>query len=99
MLIVNAFSSNGSAPSSRGGFSPRAGGSGRSSNKSSDNRKLKSEAEWEARQKQKEANYAWKQAAKQGNYNDKTYHFDNSVNRANAKQREANEAAKRARNL
>lgn len=88
LFLANFFSDGvGTSPSSRG------------SSGSSNNSRSKSEAEWEEKKAEKEARYAWKQAAKQGNYNDKTYHFDNSVNRAKAKQHEYNEAVKRNRNL
>lgn len=68
-------------------------------NSSYDRNTQKKEADWEARQKEKEAKYAWKQAFKQGQYNKDTHHFDYRVNRAKAKTHEANKAKKRARNL
>ena len=95
-LIVALLSDGGS---SRGGYSPSGGSFSQGSRNSNGKDNLKKEAEWQARQKQKEADYAQKQAIKQANYNMNTYHFDNRVNRANALQREANEAKKRARNL
>lgn len=70
-----------------------------SPNNSNDKRKEKGNAEWVARQKQKDADYAWKYANKQARYNANTSHFDNRLNRAHLKQHEANEAAKKARNL
>ena len=90
--LASFFSDGGGRRSSGGGY-------GGNSTSSINKQKLKSEAEWEEKKAEKEARYAWKQAAKQGNYNDKTYHFDNSVNRAKAKQHEYNEAVKRNRNL
>ncbi|MFP7494582.1 hypothetical protein SFC66_12395 [Terribacillus saccharophilus] len=86
---------SGGSSSSGGGGSYSGGGS----NHSDDNRALKNEAEWQARQKQKEADYALKHAKIQAAYNARTHHLTNRVNRAASKQREANEAAKRARNL
>lgn len=98
VFMIAGIFSDGVSSSGRG-RSSGGGTSGGNSNNSNNKQKLKSEAEWEERKAEKEARYAWKQAAKQGNYNDKTYHFDNSVNRAKAKQREYEEAVKRNRNL
>ncbi|MUV37070.1 hypothetical protein JNUCC1_00876 [Lentibacillus sp. JNUCC-1] len=65
-----------------------------------DNSNLKREAEFQARQKQKEADYAKRQLGKQLGYNaGYAPEVNKRLNRANAMQREANEAAKRARNL
>lgn len=61
--------------------------------------KEKESAEREARQKQKDADYAFKHAGKQARFNPNTIHMDNRLNRANAKQHEANKAAKKARNM
>lgn len=80
---------------SGGGTSYNGGSSSHSNNME----KVKSDANWGARQKQKEADYAWRQAAKQGRYNSNTHHFGTSVNKADSIQREANAAKKRARNL
>jgi hypothetical protein len=101
MLIfaLAAFFSDSGGRSGGGSYRSSGGASGTSSTNSIDKQKLKREAEWEEKKAEKEAKYAWKQAAKQGNYNDKTYHFNNSVNRAKAKQREYDEAVKRNRNL
>ncbi|KGX89223.1 hypothetical protein [Pontibacillus litoralis] len=96
VFVIAGFFADGS---SRGGYSPSSGSVSLGSNNSNGRENLKEEAERQARQKQQEADYAWKQAQKQANYNINTYHFDNRVNRANALQREANEAKKRARNL
>ncbi|MFC0523646.1 hypothetical protein ACFFGV_08610 [Pontibacillus salicampi] len=99
-VIPSIFSDSGSRSSSKGGGSPYRGDvSGGGSSNSNNERELKNNAQWQARQKQKEADYAWKHAGKQAQHNVNTHHFNNRVNRANLKQHEANEAAKRARNL
>lgn len=59
-------------------------------------KKAKDTANWNARQKQKEANHAWRQAAKQGNYNPNTHFFGEKVNAAKRKQREADRAKRNA---
>ncbi|AVR00293.1 hypothetical protein OBCHQ24_15185 [Oceanobacillus iheyensis] len=93
-VIAGIFSDSGGRSSSgRGSYS--SGGSDNSNSR----KDLKKKAEWKARQLQKDANYAYKHAGKQAQYNVNTHHFDDRLNRANAKQRKANEAAKRARNL
>ncbi|MEK3936660.1 hypothetical protein MKY41_15195 [Sporosarcina sp. FSL W7-1349] len=69
------------------------------SNSSYDRETLKKEADWEARQKENEARYAWKHANDQRRYNKDTYHYNYRVNRAKAMTHEANKAKKRARNL
>lgn len=61
--------------------------------------KEKADAKWKAEQAQKDANVAWKHASAQARYNTNTHHFDERLNRAASKQREADEAAKRARDL
>lgn len=99
IFILAAFFSDSGSRSGGHSYRSSGGASGGSSNNSIDKQKLKSEAEWAEKKAEREAKYAWKQAAKQGNYNDKTYHFNNSVNRAKAKQHEYNEAVKRNRNL
>ncbi len=93
-VIAGIFSDSGGRSSSgRGSYS--SGGSDNSNSR----KDLKKEAEWKARQLQKDADYAYKHAGKQAQYNVNTHHFDDRLNRANAKQRKANEVAKRARNL
>lgn len=62
-------------------------------------KKAKEEARFQADQKQKDADYAWKHTAKQWNYNSNTHHFDGKFNRAQRKQREADEARKEERKL
>lgn len=62
-------------------------------------KKAKEEARFQADQKQKDADYAWKHTAKQWNYNSNTHHFDEKFNRAQRKQREADEARKEERKL
>ncbi|AIF45556.1 hypothetical protein [Virgibacillus sp. SK37] len=96
IIFIVAIFSDGGGRSSSGGGSYHSGGS---SKNSSIRKNLKKEAEWKASQLQKDANYAYKHAGKQAQYNINSHHFDDRLNRANAKQREANEAAKRARNL
>ncbi|WP_404455192.1 hypothetical protein [Oceanobacillus kapialis] len=98
-VIAAFFSEDGARTSSSGGGYSSRGLSGRGSNSTDSRRELKKEADWKARQLQKDADYAYKHAGKQAQYNVNTHHFDDRLNRANAKQREANEAAKRARNL
>lgn len=95
MAVVNSFS-NSIGGSGGGGSAPRPsfGGGGGPSRKD-----LKDEAQWQANRKQKEADYAWHQAKKQGQYNINTHHFDKRVHEAANLQRDANKAAKRARNL
>ena len=84
----------------KGGGSSYSGHSvSRNSNPSYDRDKLKKQANWEAEQRKKEAQYAWKHAGKQGKYNRNSHHFDERVNRAKAMTHEANKAKKRARNL
>lgn len=91
MLSGGSGSSSGS--SSSGGYaSPRP-------TNSNGNKGLKKDAQFQARQKQKEADHAYRYAGKQARYNINSHHFDSRVNHANSKQHEANEAGKRARNL
>ena len=99
-VIANIFSDKGERSSSGGvsSHSNRGVSAGGLSNSNS-RKELKKNAEWKARQLQKEADYAYKHAGKQAQYNINSHHFDSRLNRANAKQRKANEAAKRARNL
>lgn len=61
--------------------------------------KVKDAANWNARQKQKEADHAWNYAAKQASYNQNTHYFDEKLNRAERMQREADEAKRNAQNL
>lgn len=97
-VIAGIFSDSGGRSSGGGSYSSgRVSGGG--SDNSNSRKDLKKEAEWKARQLQKDADYAYKHAGKQAQYNVNTHHFDDRLNRANAKQRKANEAAKRARNL
>ncbi|MGN8046080.1 hypothetical protein [Bacillus altitudinis] len=98
IFLITAFlsKSGGSTSSDRGSYRKASVGG---SNNSNSREKLKKEAEWKARQLQKEADYAYKHAGKQAQYNINSSHFDSKLNRANAKQHEANKAAKRARNL
>ncbi|RIU94720.1 hypothetical protein [Oceanobacillus picturae] len=98
-IIAGIFSDSGGRSSSGGGSYSSGRVSGRGSDNSNSRKDLKKEAEWKARQLQKDADYAYKHAGKQAQYNVNTHHFDDRLNRANAKQRKANEAAKRARNL
>ncbi|WP_017378821.1 hypothetical protein [Paenisporosarcina sp. TG-14] len=60
--------------------------------------RLQDEARWQARKRQEEADFAKRRAIEQAQYNSKL-HLQEKINRANAKQHEANEAAKRARNF
>lgn len=62
-------------------------------------KKVKDAANWNARQRQKEADHAWNQAANQANYNPNTHHFDEKLNRAERMQREADEAKRNEQNL
>lgn len=94
-LIVNFLSSGFNSS----GRSRRRSSYGRRSSNSNGRRKLKSDAKFEARRKQKEADHAWNHANKQANHNINTPHFNNRVHKANSKQRDANEAAKKARKL
>ncbi|WP_382359203.1 cell envelope integrity protein TolA [Lentibacillus kimchii] len=88
------------SPSSTRGGGKHTGGLSGGPRHSGDNRKeVKKQAEFQARQKQKEADVAWKHADKQARYNVNTHHFDKRYHRADAKQKEANEASKKARNL
>lgn len=99
-IIAGLFYDGGGRSSSGGGSYHSGGGaSGGGSNNSNSREELKKKAEWKARQLQKDADYAYKHAGKQAQYNINSHHFASRLNRANAKQREANEAAKRARNL
>lgn len=97
LFIIAIISSGGST--SGQGQTYRSSAPNWSPNYTNDRRKEKEKAEWEARQKQKDADYALKYADKQARYNANTTHFDNRLNRALLKQQEANEAAKKARNL
>lgn len=99
-VIAGIFSNKGGRSSSSGVSNhSNMGVSGGGLNNSNSRKELKKNAEWKAKQLQKEADYAYKHAGKQAQYNIKSHHFGSRLNRANAKQREANEAAKRARNL
>lgn len=60
---------------------------------------VKSAANWNARQSQREANHAWNHAADQARYNVNTHHFDEKVNRAQRMQREADEARRQEQRL
>lgn len=62
-------------------------------------KKAKEDARFQANQKQKDADYAWKHTAKQWNYNSDTHHFDEKFNRAERKQREADEARRKEHKL
>src|SRR5690625_133223 len=62
-------------------------------------RQRKKDAYWQANRKQKEADHAWQQAARQGNYNMNTHHFDHRVNEAKRKQREADRAKEEAHKM
>lgn len=96
IFIVGALSSGGGGGSSgSGGYS--GGGAPVSTGRSRND--VKKDADWAARQMQKDADNAWRHAGKQAQYNANTHHFDSRLNRAKTLQREANEAAKRARNL
>lgn len=94
-LLIFALASGGGSSS---GSSRRPTG-GAALFSQNDQQKRKADAQWEAAQKQKDANVAWKHASNQARYNVNTHHFDERLNRASHKQREADEAAKRARNL
>ncbi|WP_301108875.1 hypothetical protein [Sporosarcina sp.] len=98
-FFIGAFSSGGRSGGYSSGYGGGGGGGGTSSPGSSNRKKLKKDADWEARQKQGKADHAWRHAGKQARYNVNTHHFDSRLNKANTLQREANEAAKRARNL
>ncbi|WP_068676034.1 hypothetical protein [Oceanobacillus sp. Castelsardo] len=93
MALVAIFSPSGGGSSSGG----RAAFGGSSS--SNDKQKAKDEAHWKAKQKQKEAAYAWKHAGKQAIYNPNTHYTDEKLNRAMRMQHEANEAKRNARDL
>lgn len=93
MLILSGLT-GGSSKSGGGSYYPKSSYDHRSG--STDyTEKSASDARFQARQKQKAADYAWRQAKKQGNYNPNTHHFDNRVNHAANLQREANKAKKR----
>ncbi len=62
-------------------------------------KQAKSDATWDANQKQKEANHSFNQAAKQAAYNSNTHHSTTKNNHFINKQNEANEAKRKARNL
>ncbi|QDI92323.1 hypothetical protein EPH95_14915 [Salicibibacter halophilus] len=95
MLIVNSISPSSGSHGSRGYFP-----SGRAISEGSNNKQeSKKEAQWQAKQKQKEADVAWKHAKDQAEYNPNTIHMDKRLYRANAKQREANAEAKKFRKL
>lgn len=99
-VIAGIFSDSGGRSSSGGGSYHSNGGASDGDSDNSKNREgLKKKAEWKARQLQKEADYAYKHAGKQAQYNINSHHFNDRLNRANEKQRKANEAAERARNL
>ena len=57
------------------------------------------DADFQSRRRQDEANYAKQQAVKQAEYNANTRHMKDRIDQANAKQREADEAERRARKL
>ncbi|SDN78756.1 hypothetical protein [Alkalicoccus daliensis] len=59
--------------------------------------RLQAEAQWQAKKRQEEADFAKRRAIEQAQYNSRTHYFQEKVNLANAKQREADAAAKRAR--
>ena len=99
-MIADFLSDSVSRSSSGGGSYHSSGGaSGGRSNNSNSRAESKKKADWKARKLQEEADYAYKHAGKQAQYNINSSHFDSRLNRADAKQREAYEAAKRARNL
>lgn len=95
ILFVLSSMINGKGSSTRSG----SGFKGSAPTFNNNHEKLKADAQREAEQLQKDANVAWKHASDQGRYNANTRYFEERLNRAAHKQREADEAARRARDL